>query len=407
MSLLRSFVVLSLVLLCGCVTMPGEHGGSSFRSDLNFLNKHHKAIVLKDKSGLGQIAVVPEMQGRIMTSTATGLDGSSYGWINHKLIASGRKKRHINPYGGEDRFWIGPEGGQFSVFFAKSVPFDFEHWFTPAPLDTEAFEVVSETERKIVFTKDMQLKNYSGTEFKLRVNREIWILEPVEVSKLLGIKLSPSVKCVAFESRNTIVNTGTVPWNNETGLLSVWILGMFVPSPETTVVIPFVKGDKKSLGPIVNDNYFGKVPGERLVVGDGVLFFRGDGKSRGKIGLSPMRAKSLLGSYDAAKRLLTIVMYNKPGGARDYVNSIWALQKYPYRGDAVNSYNAGPLAGGKEPPGPFYELETSSPAAKLGIGGRITHVHRTIHFTGSESELDVIARKLLGVGIKDIKSALP
>jgi hypothetical protein len=26
---------------------------------------------------------------------------------------------HINVFGGEDRFWLGPEGGQFSIFFAK------------------------------------------------------------------------------------------------------------------------------------------------------------------------------------------------------------------------------------------------------------------------------------------------
>jgi hypothetical protein len=56
--------------------------------------------------------------------------------------------------------------------------------------------------------------------------------------------------------------------------------------------------------------------------------------------------------------------------------------------------------------GPFYELETSSPAAALAPGQSILHVHRTYHFQGPESKLDPIARATLGVSISEIKSAL-
>ena len=58
-----------------------------------------------------------------MTSTARGLKGRSYGWINHDLIASKEIQKQMNAYGGEDRFWLGPEGGQFSLFFKKGDPF--------------------------------------------------------------------------------------------------------------------------------------------------------------------------------------------------------------------------------------------------------------------------------------------
>ena len=78
------------------------------------------------------------------------------------------------------------------------------------------------------------------------------------------------------------------------------------------MVVPFAAGDEAKLGPKVNDAYFGKVPAERLVVKDDVLFFSGDGKYRSKIGLSPARAKPILGSYDAANGVLTIVQYTKP-----------------------------------------------------------------------------------------------
>lgn len=398
--------LLGLVVLGGCMTLSTGDKSSRFKDDVAFLKKHMDVVVLSDKSAKGQVAVAPGLQGCVMTSTAMGAGGDSYGWINRELIGSGKTAEHINVYGGEDRFCIGPEGGQFSVFFAKGVPFDLEHCYRPAAIDTEPFEMVSHDRRKVVLRKDMKLTNYSGSKFALRVDREVRVLERKEIALALGIEPVPEVSAVAFETRNTITNIGTKPWQKETGLLSIWILGMFNPSPETTIVVPFVKGDKAQLGEIVNDNYFGKIPDDRLIAGDGVLYFKGDGKYRSKIGLSPLRAKSVLGSYDSKHKVLTIVQFNKPGSVRDYVNSMWELQEEPYRGDVVNSYNDGAPAPEAKPLGSFYDLETSSPAAKLGVGGTMTHIHRTIHLTGEESALDPISRKLLGVSIADIKRAM-
>jgi hypothetical protein len=181
---------------------------------------------------------------------------------------------------------------------------------------------------------------------------------------------------------------------------------MFNPSPATTIVVPYRSGPEADLGPVVNDAYFGKVPADRLVARDGVVFFKGDGEHRSKIGLSPERATGILGSYDASRGLLTIVSYTRLADARDYVNSMWEIQKQPYRGDVVNSYNDGPPAPGAKPLGPFYELETSSPAAALEAGGSLNHVHRTFHFQGERADLDALAQKLLGVSLEDVESSL-
>ncbi len=378
---------------------------ATFGEDLLFLRKYTDVLVLSDNSRQAQVAVCPSMQGRIMTSTAAGLGGTSFGWINRELIASGKVLQHINPYGGEDRFWLGPEGGQFSIFFKKGVPFDLEHWFTPAPIDTEPFDLVARGDEWALFRKKMHLVNYSGTEFDLLVEREVRLLGADIVRQTLGLAPPPTVRCVAFQSENKIRNIGSEPWRKETGLLSIWILGMFNPSPRTTVVIPFKPGPVDKLGPIVNDAYFGKVPADRLIVKRDVLFFRGDGQYRSKIGISPRRAKPFLGSYDATTNTLTVVWFNLPKGVTDYVNSMWEIQKEPYGGDAVNSYNDGPPAPGAKPLGPFYELETSSPAAALTPGSLITHIHRTMHFQGPEADLDRIARATLGVTIAQIKAA--
>jgi len=147
------------------------------------------------------------------------------------------------------------------------------------------------------------------------------------------------------------------------------------------------------------------VPPERLVVRDSVLFFKGDGNYRSKIGISPQRVKPVLGSYDALHKTLTIVHLTTHKGVTDYVNSMWELQDKPFAGDVANSYNDGPLENGDQL-GPFYEIESSSPAAALAPGETMRHVHSTVHFRGDEAALDKIAKSVLGVGLEEISGAL-
>src|SRR4051812_467513 len=112
----------ALALLGACVLAQSSAVGATFGDDIGFLKQHTDLIVLSDKAGKAKVAVAPKMQGRVLTSTANGDSGQSFGWINRELIASHQVQPHINVFGGEDRFWLGPEGGQFSIFFAKGVP---------------------------------------------------------------------------------------------------------------------------------------------------------------------------------------------------------------------------------------------------------------------------------------------
>jgi len=395
---------LLIAVAAGCVKSAKAPEGILFKDDLAFLKNHTKVVVLAGADGLAQVAVNPDLQGRVMTSTAAGPDGLSFGWINRELLASGVNNPHINAFGGEDRFWLGPEGGQYSIFFKKGDPFDLDHWWTPPAINEGAYDIASQEAGRILFRKAMRLVNYSGTEFELELNREIRVLGAEDVAAL-GVPVPAGVQMVAYASDNKITNTGAAAWAKETGLVSVWILGMFNPSPATTIVVPFKSGPEAELGPAVNDAYFGKVPADRLVVRDGVLFFSGDGKYRSKIGISPKRVLAFAGSYDAANEVLTLVHMTIPDGATDYVNSMWEIQEKPFAGDVVNSYNDGPSAPGAKPLGPFYELESSSPAAALGPGQTLAHVHTTMHFQGPEKALDGIARKVLGVGLEEIKTA--
>ena len=399
--------VLSL-LLAGC--LPGEeelaNDAVTFGSDLAFLQAQGEVVVLSDDEGQAQVVVSPAMQGRVLTSTASGNSGPSFGWINRELIASGERWDHINVFGGEDRFWLGPEGGQFSIYFKEGDPFDLDHWYVPSGIDWDPWEITAREPARVAMGHDMQLTNYSGTVFELRVDREVRLLNRVEAAAHLGVELDASLDLVAFESVNTITNTGQDDWTREGGLLSIWILGMYSPSPATSIVIPYRPAGEAESGRVVNDAYFGEVPANRLIVDDDVVYFKGDGAYRAKIGLSKARSRPTFGSYDALSRVLTLVQYTMPEGESDYVNSMWELQEDPYAGDVVNSYNDGPPAPGVPPLGPFYELETSSPAAALEVGASLTHVHRTLHMQGAEEWLDRVAAGTLGSTLDEIRSAL-
>ncbi|KQC31829.1 lipoprotein [Flagellimonas eckloniae] len=375
---------------------------TSFADDFTFMSEYTDMIELTDPTGQGKIAVSAALQGRVMTSSAAGSEGRSYGWINRELFASRDTLEHINVFGGEERFWLGPEGGQYSIFFEKGTEFSLDNWYTPRLIDVEPFEIKKNTPNSVSFTKKAALTNYSDFSFELEIERKVEILSAHTISAELGVDIEMDIKSVAYRTTNTLSNIGDKDWQKETGLLSIWLLGMYNASSSTTIIIPFYPGSEEILGKPVTDDYFGKVPSERLIVKDSVLYFSGDATYRSKIGLSPSRAKDILGSYDSENSVLTIVKYNKPAGVSNYVNSLWELQEQPYKGDVVNSYNDGPPAPGEKQLGQFYELETSSPALALKVGEKSTHTQLTCHFEGDEKSLNKIAQQLLGVSIEEI-----
>ena len=210
------------------------------------------------------MAVVPAWQGRVAASTVGGPTAPSHGWINRELVASGRLQPHMNAFGGEDRLWLGPEGGQYSIFFKKGDPFDLEHWQTPPLVDSEPWAVAERGERHVAFRRDGRLVNYSGTSFDLRLERRVRLLAREDAERAFAAALPPSLRLAVFESENVLANTGSRPWTKAGGLPSIWILGIFQPSPRTTVVISCRAGPEAELGPVVNDAYFGNAANGQL-----------------------------------------------------------------------------------------------------------------------------------------------
>jgi hypothetical protein len=402
---MKNTTIQTLLAMAVSLSLGESTRAASFGEDVAFLRQHTDVLVLSDSQGQAKVAVVPGWQGRVMTSAAAGDEGRSFGWINRELLESGKLQPHMNAFGGEDRFWMGPEGGQFSIYFAKGAKFEFANWFVPAVFDTLPYKLDRQAQDRAAFSSEFTLTNYSGTVFEVGVQREIRLLAAAAAWKKLGARSADGVQLVAYESDNRITNRGRDAWKKDTGLLSIWILGMFTPSPHSTIVVPIKPGPEAKLGVKVTSDYFGAVPPDRLKVEDRTVFLSGDGKFRSKIGINPKRSQGVLGAYDADHQVLTIVQFDQPKGVIDYVNSLWKLQDNPYGGDVANSYNDGPPTPGAKPMGPFFEMESSSPAASLAPGGSMSHVHRTLHLIGPEASLDAVARSVLGVSIAQIKSA--
>jgi hypothetical protein len=270
----------------------------------------------------------------------------------------------------------------------------------PAELDTVGFDILSTGKTKAGFTQKFTLTNYSGTRLEIGIERNIELLDNKAIENALGFPVPDSISRVAYQSDNILINRGDKAWTKETGMLSVWMLSMLNPSTEVTVFIPFKDPDEA--GKIVNDDYFGKIPAERLIIDEGIIFFKADGKYRSKLGVPPHRAMRFSGSYDAQHKALTLLWCDLPEGKTDYVNSKWEIQKDPFSGDVINAYNDGPVEDGTQM-GPFYELESSSPAANLKPGEKLLHRQRIFHFEGSEEKLSLITEKVFGITLKEVK----
>ncbi len=400
-------VLLSVGAACGAKTKGTP---MSYNEVHAFLAQHTEVVELTNRDG-ARVAVCPQWQGRVMTSSCGGSNGASFGFVNREFIEEGKLNPHFNNYGAEERMWLSPEGGQFSLWFKPGQAQTLDNWFTPPVLNEGAWKVQSRPHEPLRMTAEMRFQNASGSQFHLDVVRDVRLLETAELGQLLGESARRTiarkgVRKVAYETRNQLTNRGE-PMTREKGLVSIWILGMLNSGPKTVVMVPYKDGPESALGPVVKSDYFGVIPPDRLKILPGVALFRADGKCRSKIGVPQRRARNLLGSIDFQAGVLTLIQFTMPADptAEPYMNNMWSNEPLakPYMGDVVNSYNDGPPAPGKKGLGPFYEVESLSPTKALRPGESLAHCHRTIHIQADPATLDQLARDLLGVDLDTVR----
>ncbi|KAA3605678.1 MAG: hypothetical protein DWQ01_18780 [Planctomycetota bacterium] len=388
-----SLLLASASLACGSLRTP-DYSDHDFAAQATFLKEAADGILLE--SGTGAIVVSPTLQGRVMTSTLHR-GGVGLGFVNRAVVQNPPAESAFFNYGGEDRFWLGPEGGPYSLYFQPGDPFDRDLWQVPEALNEGAWQVVSQDPTSVRMSQSMSLQNRVGSTYEVDVDRSVEVLSKTEASALLG-GLPEGCQWVAFRSRNSIRNAGSRAWFPETGLLCIWILGMFQAGPDTWVVAPYREEGVDPSIPPVETAYFNPLDDQRLKRGNGFVLFKADAQYTSKIGVMRRRAVDVMAAYDPHRRVFTVVKFGPLRPEQPYLLELWDPEtKRAYDGDVANSYNHGG-------PESFYELESSSPALALEPGEVYEHQHTTLHIRVPEgTDLGDVASRVLGIPWKEVR----
>ncbi|MBR4598087.1 MAG: hypothetical protein IKO42_06815, partial [Opitutales bacterium] len=352
---------------CGLIEESiSENAGANawqFGLDLAFLERYADCVVLGE--GESFVAISPKLQARVMTSTLDGEEGYSMGWINRGLIASNSPESHMNLYGGEDRFWMGPEGTEHSLFFEKDALFVPDNWKIPPEISSQPWKMKSANRLQAVFEKEISITNARGEKFDMRASREISFISKENAQNILKVEIPESVKMVAFQSANKITNIGAAAWGEKTGYLNLAVVSTFHANKTTFAFIPFNQGDPKNLGTIITDLYNESPIGERLSVAQDFVRMRLDGSKLGEIFMNPKRSRGVMGFYDSERNLLTIITYVPPSAPKKYLVPYWRRTNDLLGGDALSLFNNGPANHDTFYADKLFKATTYSPALAL------------------------------------------
>src|SRR6185295_4994820 len=74
------------------------------------------AYELRGRRGRPLVLVAPGLSARVMATSFDGESGSVNGFIDARAFREGMRDIWDN-WGGEERYWLAPEGGQFGLMF--------------------------------------------------------------------------------------------------------------------------------------------------------------------------------------------------------------------------------------------------------------------------------------------------
>lgn len=389
MCLRRTSLLFAALALTSCASVLSEER-PSFLAEAGWLEQEAGGQLML--SGTGGFVYSAALQGRVMNATVD-LSEPGTGFVNRPAIEARDEPAGFHNHGGVERFWIGPEGSRFSLYFDPDAPFDRDLWRVPKDLDVGPFEELGLGQMQ----RPMVMSNRVGTEFTMLVSRNIEVPERSEIEDVVGA-LPPGTLWTAFRTINTVENTGDAAWTREGGLPCIWLAGMFLPGKRTWAILPF-RTDREDPdgGPPVRVGSFGELDEKRLRFGDNFAIFRADNEYTSKVAVLRNRARDVVASYDPNSKVLTIVRFGPIDPNAPYVDEMWRLDGDPYYGDVVNSYNHG----GDET---FFELESSSPALELAPGESHTHTSTTMQFRfANEADLAFAVRVALDLDWDEVK----
>ena len=326
----------------------------SYHDALNYLVQKTSVIELYDQLG-GRIAVCPDWNGKVLTSTSSGLEGDSFGYINVQAIDT----ECFEDFGGEDQWTISPSVYSFAVEDIK--------------------------ENKAVLQRVLRMADANGTPVECHLTRSISLLSRKNIGALFGDAVADSleqsdVSVISFHSENTI-RTQEKAW------IACRQRGMFNTSPHTFVIVS-TPPENFVLEPFRADiDYLGSSPHGRIRHLSQALLIRADGHGRCQVTMPYSVSPPIFGAVELRSGTLTLWTFDLP--------------EESHQEDKIRIYNPGRCHSSEPDWATYYEMNCFSAVQELQPEHSLTYCQCTVHLTADNALLDGIVRQVFGVSLKD------
>jgi len=327
----------------------------SYYDALNYLVQKTSVIELYDQLG-GRVAVCPEWNGRVMTSTCGGLEGDSFGSINVQAIDTGS----YDDFGGEDQWTLSPLFYSFAVENIKANHAVLQH--------------------------PLRMADANGKSVECQLTREIFLLSRFQAGEMFDDAVAEALKqvdvsVVGFYTENTVRS-------QERAYVASRLRGMFNASPHTAVIVP---APSVSFSPepfSVEVDYLGGAPHGRIRYLSKTLLIRADGQRRCQVTMPFATAPPILGAIERRSGTLTLWTFDLP---KDYEKN-----------DVIRIFNPGRLRGNELDWTTYYEMNCFSAARILEPEYPLTSSQCTLHINADNAVLDDLIRQIFGVSLGDV-----
>ena len=324
----------------------------SYHDALNYLVQKTSVIELYDQFG-GRIAVSPEWNGRVLTSTGDGLDGDSFGCVNVQAIDADR----YEDFGGEDLWTISPLVHSFGIENIK--------------------------EHKVILQRTLQMNDANGVHVEFLLSRSISLLSRQKIGDLFGNAVADSlvqedVSVVGFRTENTVRS-------QEKAHVASRQRGMFNASPHTFVIVSTPLVDF-ALDPFpVETDFLGGSPHGRIRHLPQALLIRADGHGQCQTTVPFSASPPIFGAVELRFGTLTLWMFDLPGDSEE---------------DVIRVYNSGHPHPSELEWSAYYEMNCFSAAQRLQPEDSLTYRQYTLHLNADNVTLGHLVRQLFDVPLE-------
>lgn len=328
----------------------------SYHNALKFLAQKTPVIELYDQLG-GRVAVCPEWNGRVMTSTCGGLEGDSFGFLNVRAIDADS----YDDFGGEDQWTLSPLVYSYCVENIKA--------------------------NQVILQRTLQMADANGVSTEFNLTRQIVLLSRFQSGDMFDDAVAETleqsdVSAVGFYTENKVRI-------QERGYIASRNRGMFNANPHTAVIVPAPPVNFTPEPFSVDVDYLGGAPHGRIRYLSKTLLFRADGQRRCQVTMPFVSAPPIFGAIECRSGTLTLWTFDLPDHCSD-------------ENDVIRISNSSHFQGSELDWATYFEMNCFSAARELESEHSLTSSQCTLHINADNTVLDNLLRQIFGVSLEGI-----